>query len=164
MFRDAVVVMGVASCGKSTVGAALAKRLKATFVEGDELHPPANVAKMSAGVPLVDDDRWLWLRLVGQALRGSDAVVASCSSLKHAYRKLIAEEAQRRVSFVFLDCETSILERRIRERKNHFMPPSLIASQLQTLEPPGADEPAIAIDATLPIYDIVDQTIAWLGP
>lgn len=94
MFRDAVLVMGVASCGKSTVGGALANRLNARFVEGDELHPLANVAKMSSGVPLTDDDRWPWLRLVCEALHGSDAVVASCSALRRSYRKSIVEAAR----------------------------------------------------------------------
>jgi gluconokinase len=163
MIQDAIVVMGVASCGKSTVGNALANKLNARFVEGDELHPPANVAKMSVGVPLEDDDRWPWLRLVGRALRGSDAIVASCSALKRSYRKLIAEEAQRRVLFIFLDGDRSILEKRTRERKKHFMPSSLIASQIAVLESPGADEQFIAIGAALPVNDIVVRALIWLA-
>lgn len=162
MFQEAVIVMGVAGCGKSTVGGALANRLNARFVEGDELHPPANVAKMSSGMPLTDDDRWPWLRLVGEALRGSDAVVASCSALKFSYRKRLVEAARRRVLFVFLDGDKSVLETRIKDRKDHFMPASLITTQFQTLEPPMPTEEAIVIDAALPINDIVDCAVAWL--
>src|SRR5262245_54256167 len=103
MFSGAVVVMGVTGSGKTTVGEALAKKIGAEFIEGDHLHPPANVAKMSAQVPLTDADRWPWLELVGKSLRGSKAKVVSCSALKHSYREKIAAAAQRPLCFIFLD-------------------------------------------------------------
>jgi gluconokinase len=162
MYTVAAVVMGVASCGKTVVGEALASRLGVAFVEGDSLHPRANVEKMSAGVPLTDEDRWPWLTQVGEALRGEMGVIASCSALKHAYRAHIATAAQRPVAFVFLDGSRALLERRIAERRGHFMPPSLLASQLATLERPGRDERAQVFDIDQPVETIVDQAASWL--
>ena len=162
MFRGAAVVMGVASCGKTVVGEGLAQRLGVRFVEGDRLHPAANVAKMSSGTPLTDEDRWPWLAEVGASLRGEDGVIASCSALKRAYREHIAAAAQRPVSFVFLDGSRELLERRIAQRKGHFMPPSLLASQLATLERPTAEERAGRFDIDQPVETIVGQAAAWL--
>ena len=162
MFEGAAVVMGVASCGKTSVGEALAAALAADFIEGDRLHPPANVAKMSAGIPLTDDDRWPWLGLVGDALRGASGRIASCSALKRAYRERIASAAGRPVWFVFLDGSPALLEQRIAARKNHFMPPSLLASQLAALERPAPDEPAWAFDIASPVDEIVARASAWL--
>jgi gluconokinase len=162
MFRGAAVVMGVTSCGKSSVGEALALQLGAQFTEGDQLHPAANVAKMSAGIPLTDDDRWLWLGLVGKSLQGEGARIASCSALKRAYRDHIIAEAGRPVAFVFLDGSRELLAARIAARKGHFMPPSLLASQLETLERPGTDETARAFDIAKPVDVIVKESSAWL--
>jgi gluconokinase len=162
VFKGAAVVMGVASCGKTSVGEELARRLAVDFVEGDRLHPRANVTKMSAGIPLTDDDRWPWLTLVGETLRGPGGRIVSCSALKRAYRKHITEHAGRPVSFVFLGGNSDMLEHRISERKGHFMPPSLLASQLAILERPGPDERAIAFDIAKPIEDIAAQASAWL--
>lgn len=148
--------MGVASCGKTTIGAALAERLGARFVEGDLLHAPESIAKMSRGEALTDDDRWPWLRRVGESLRGSDAAVASCSALKRVYRAAIAEAAGRPVRFVHLHGARDALARRIASRKGHFMPPALLASQLATLEPPGPYEAAITLD----IDDTPERIIA----
>jgi gluconokinase len=108
--------MGVASCGKTVVGEALAARLGAVFVEGDRLHPKANVEKMSAGVALTDDDRWPWLGLVGEVLQGGEGRIASCSALKRSYRNHITANAQRPVAFVFLDGSRTLLEQRIAAR------------------------------------------------
>ena len=154
--------MGVASCGKTSVGEALAARLGAQFIEGDKLHPRANVEKMSAGIPLTDEDRWPWLGLVGESLRGEDGRIASCSALKRAYREHIAARAGRPVAFVFLDGSQPLLEQRIAARKGHFMPPSLLASQLATLERPSSGERARAFDIARPVDDIVAEASAWL--
>ncbi|MFN0192625.1 MAG: gluconokinase [Aestuariivirga sp.] len=162
MFRGAAIVMGVSSCGKTSVGEALAAVLGADFTEGDRLHPKSNVEKMSAGIALTDEDRWPWLALVGQALQGDTGRIASCSALKRAYRQHIAAKAGRPVAFVFLDGSRELLEQRIAVRKNHFMPPSLLASQLATLERPGSDEWAMTFDIARPIDDIVAQAGAWL--
>jgi gluconokinase len=162
MFRGAAVVMGVSSCGKTSVGEALARALRAEFVEGDTLHPKANVAKMSAGKPLNDDDRQPWLERVGDALRGSSGIIASCSALKKSYRELIARRAGRPVSFVFLDGSRQLLEKRIASRTHHFMPPSLLDSQLATLERPAPEERAMAFDIALPVDVIVAQAGRWL--
>lgn len=162
MFAGAAVVMGVASCGKTTVGEALAARLRAHFIEGDRLHPKANIEKMSAGIPLTDEDRWPWLGLVGASLQGPGGCVASCSALKRAYREHIAKSAGRPVYFVFLDGSREHLERRIAARKDHFMPPSLLASQLAALQRPAPDERAKAFDVSRPVDEIVAQASAWL--
>ncbi len=162
MFRGAAIVMGVASCGKTSVGEMLAERLGAVFTEGDRLHPKANVEKMSAGIPLTDDDRWPWLGAVGEALQGDGGRIASCSALKKAYREHIAAKAGRPVAFVFLDGSRELLERRIAARKGHFMPPSLLASQLATLERPGPDERARAFDIARPVEEIAAEAGAWL--
>ena len=161
-FNGAVIVMGVAACGKTTVGEALAAKLHAQFVEGDTLHPPSNVAKMSAGHPLTDEDRWPWLAQVGASLKGNKGIVASCSALKKIYRQRIVESAGRPVSFILLNGDKAILQKRIADRKGHFMPASLLDSQLATLEIPGADENAITIDIALPLQKQVEQAAAFL--
>ncbi len=162
MFTSAAVVMGVASCGKTTVGEALAAKLGARFVEGDRLHSPESVAKMSAGIPLTDDDRWPWLGRVGDALKGDQGCVASCSALKVVYRDAIRAHAGRPVSFILLHGSREVLAERIALRKGHFMPASLLDSQLATLEIPGAGESAITIDVALPVEEQVDRAAAYL--
>jgi gluconokinase len=162
MFRGAAVVMGVASSGKTSVGEALAAALHVPFIEGDKLHSAANVAKMASGVPLTDDDRWPWLEAIGKALAGEKAKVAACSALKRAYREAIAKTAARPVSFIYLSGSREILEQRIKERKDHFMPPSLLDSQLSTLEPPGAGERALKLDIEEPVGQLVEQARRWL--
>lgn len=161
-FNGAAVVMGVSSCGKTTVGEALAAKLHAQFVEGDKLHPAVNVAKMSAGTPLTDEDRWPWLEQVGASLKGDKAVIASCSALKKVYRQRIAAAAGRPVQFILLHGDKALLQKRIAERKGHFMPPSLLDSQLATLEIPGADENAVTINIALPLEEQVAQAVAFL--
>lgn len=154
--------MGVASCGKTSVAEALAAKLGAAFIEGDKLHPKANVEKMSAGIPLNDDDRRPWLTLVGTSLQGREGCIVSCSALKRAYREKITAKAGRPVAFVFLDGARDVLEKRMAARQNHFMPPSLLASQLATLERPGSDELAKAFDIARPVDEIVANASAWL--
>lgn len=162
MFIGAAVVMGVASCGKTSVGEAVAQRLGAAFIEGDKLHPAANIAKMSAGIPLTDDDRWPWLTEIGRTLAGSEGRIASCSALKRAYRERIALAAGRPVAFIFLDGSRALLQSRIAARKGHFMPPSLLESQLQTLERPAPDECALRLDIAEPVPELAAKAAAWL--
>lgn len=138
-----LLLMGVSGCGKTTIGAALAERLDWEFLEGDALHPPENVAKMAAGTPLDDADRWPWLRAIAARVddwrgHGVSGVVA-CSALKRVYRDiLIGPRADMRL--VYLQGDRSVIAARLAARKNHFMPPGLLDSQFRTLEEPGADE------------------------
>jgi carbohydrate kinase (thermoresistant glucokinase family) len=162
MFKGAVVVMGVASCGKTTLGEALAAHFDVPFVEGDRLHSPTSVAKMSAGIPLTDEDRWPWLGRVGDALAGDAACVASCSALKRSYRDAIRAHAKRDVAFIHLHGTREVLAARIAGRKSHFMPASLLDSQLKTLEMPGADETSVSIDIALGPTEQLDHAIVFL--
>lgn len=161
-FTGAVVVMGVASCGKTTIGQALAERLGLGFIEGDALHSLEAIAKMSRGEPLTDDDRWPWLARVGKSLRGADGAVASCSALKRRYRDTLAEAALRPVTFIHLHGAREALARRISSRMGHFMPASLLDSQLATLEMPGPDEAAITLDIDDTPGNIVAAAEAFL--
>jgi gluconokinase len=162
MFAGAAVVMGVASCGKTTLGEALAARLGARFIEGDSLHGPENVAKMSRGIPLTDDDRWPWLDRVGLSLARAGGAIASCSALKRAYRQRIAAAAGRPVCFLHLFGEKALLQQRIAARQGHFMPASLLDSQLATLEMPAPEESALTIDIALPLPEQVALATAFL--
>ncbi len=159
-----LVVMGVSGCGKSTLAAALAQGLGLQMTDADALHSPESVAKMRAGVPLQDEDRWPWLQRIGQALSqasGAGAVVA-CSALRRAYRERIRAAAGG-VRFVFLDGPRSVLEQRLRERQHLYMPPSLLQSQLDTLERPGADEPdVLALSLVVPTPEQCLGVHDWL--
>ena len=155
-----IVVMGVSGCGKSSVGLALAEALGARFIDGDDLHPEANKAKMAAGIPLNDDDRWPWLDLVGEALAESNTVVA-CSALKRVYRERILAAAPG-TFFVHLHGTRELLAQRMGARPDHFMPVSLLDSQLNTLELLGADEPGVMLDIALPIDQLVAAAKAAL--
>jgi gluconokinase len=158
-----IVLMGVAGCGKSAVGAALATRLHATYIDGDDLHPPGNIAKMSRGEPLIDADRWPWLTLVGRTLGAADGTfIVGCSALKRAYRDHIRAEAGEAVTFVHLSGSRDLIARRMGSRSGHFMPTSLIDSQFATLEPPSEDEGAITVDIDAPLAAIVETIAARL--
>ena len=160
-----VVVMGVSGCGKSTVGGLLARQLRAEFLEGDSLHPARNVARMAAGVALTDDDRRDWLLAVTNHLKSSSAasqpLVVSCSALKRSYRDLL-RNASNDLAFVHLHGDPVLLAQRMNARVGHYMPASLLASQLGTLEAPGNDEHAITFDAALPPEQIAARAAAWL--
>lgn len=162
MFTGAAVVMGVASCGKTTLGEALATALGVAFVEGDTLHAPESVAKMSKGIALTDDDRWPWLARVGDALAGDAGCIASCSALKRSYRDFIRDHAKRPVIFVHLHGDKDLLQARIAARKGHFMPASLLDSQFATLEMPAMDEPHVTIDVAWPVDQQLAQALAFL--
>ena len=154
--------MGVASCGKTTVGEALAKEFGVRFIEGDRLHAPESVAKMSAGIPLTDEDRWPWLARVGATLAGEEGAIASCSALKRVYRDRIRESAGRPVYFIHLHGTRAVLAERIAARKGHFMPPALLDSQLATLQMPTPDEPALTIDINQPVDAILSEAADFL--
>lgn len=146
-----IVVMGVCGCGKTTLGAALADRLDAAFVDGDSLHSPDNVAKMTRGEPLTDEDRWPWLDTIGKRLGSSSGpIVIASSALRRRYRDRIAAAAAEPVLFIHLAGGIDLIGSRMRARKDHYMPQSLLRSQFEALEPPGRDENAfeVRIDRT----------------
>ncbi len=149
MAASVVVMMGVSGAGKSTVARRLADALGWDFAEGDQLHPATNVAKMAAGQPLTDADRRPWLRQVAHwidaEIEADRSGVISCSALKRAYRDVLRRP---QVLFVYLSVPRAELERRLTSRPRHYMPATLLASQLAALEPPAADEAAIVVDAT----------------
>lgn len=142
-----VIVIGVSASGKSTLARALADALGCDFVEADDFHPPANIAKMSRGIPLEDEDRWPWLDSLNAALRWHVAnardVVLACSALKEVYRQRLRLGVES-PWFVHLHADADLLRRRLARRRDHFMPPELLASQLATLEPPTD---AVVVDA-----------------
>lgn len=158
--------MGVSGSGKSTVAEGLAERLGWPFLEGDTLHPPANVAKMAAGTPLTDDDRWPWLEAIAAWIAAREAEgtpsISSCSSLKRAYRDLLRKGAPR-VRFVHVAGDQAVLAARLGARKGHFFPAQLLASQFATLEPPGPDEDAVIVDLDQPPEAQVGAALAALG-
>jgi len=143
------VVMGVAGSGTSLIGARLARELHVEFVEGDDLHPPENVRRMAAGIPLTDDDRKGWLMAIAARLREAQregvGLVASCSALKRSYRDLLRSGAAT-LQFVYLAGSRALLAERMANRRGHFMPPSLLESQLAILEEPSPDEHAWVCD------------------
>jgi gluconokinase len=154
-----LVVMGVSGTGKTSVAEALAARLGLTFIEGDSLHPPANIAKMSAGTPLDDDDRRPWLEILGSLLASHHAdgvsTVLTCSALKRGYRDILrARVPVGSVLFVHLAAPFDVLRVRM-ESREHFMPASLLQSQLDTLEPLGPDEQGAVFDVTSPLDQVV---------
>ncbi len=159
-----VVVMGVSGVGKTTIGRVLAERLGAVFLEGDKFHPPENVAKMSAGTPLTDEDRQPWLRaLAGEAERRaaeSRNVVIACSALKRSYRQILTERGTMR--FVHLSGDPALIKARLDARVGHYMPPALLPSQLATLEPPRADEGAVVIDIAAEPDVLIERVLAAL--
>ena len=161
-----IVVMGVSGSGKTTVGRLLAQRLDAAFIEGDDLHPPENVAKMGSGTPLDDADRWGWLDTIGTRARVAHGtgrpVVVTCSALKRVYRERLFAAMGAPPRFVFLKGGFDLLIERMNARPDHFMPPGLLRSQLATLEEPDDDEDAITMDVALPPGDLAGRAIAAL--
>jgi gluconokinase len=155
--------MGVSGSGKSTVAAELAKQLSWTFEDGDRFHPKSNVAKMSAGHPLTDEDRWPWLRAIAgeidRVCKAGGHVVIACSALKRAYRDILVH-GRGDVRIVFLNGSQALIANRLAERKNHFMPPGLLDSQFKTLEPPQADENPITVSIDAPVETIVNNIVA----
>jgi gluconokinase len=159
----ALIVMGVSGSGKSTIAAALAARLEWTFEDGDRFHPPSNVAKMSAGHPLADEDRWPWLQAIADEIdrvcEAGGHVVMACSALKRVYREILVH-GRNDIRIVFLDGSQSLIADRLARRKGHFMPPGLLDSQFKTLEPPQADERPFTVSIDAPVEAVVGNIVA----
>ena len=162
----ALVVMGVSGSGKSTVADHLAARLGWRYEDGDKFHPPANVAKMSAGQPLTDDDRWPWLQAIADEIdrscKAGERVVVACSALRHAYRDVLVH-GREDVRIVFLNGTQDLIADRLAVRKGHFMPPGLLTSQFKTLEPPQPTERPITVSIDASVETIVDDIIRQLN-
>jgi gluconokinase len=161
----ALIVMGVSGSGKSTVAEALSARLGWSCADADRFHPASNVAKMSAGQPLTDDDRWPWLKAIADEIdrlcgKRQHAVVA-CSALRRAYRDVLVH-GRSDVRIVFLDGTKELIAARLAARKGHFMPPGLLDSQFKTLEPPGPDEGAVTVSIDAAVEVIVDDIVRQL--
>jgi carbohydrate kinase (thermoresistant glucokinase family) len=159
------IVMGVSGSGKTTIARGLADAEHWTLLEGDSFHPPANVAKMAAGIPLTDEDRWPWLRAIAareDELRaaGQSAVVA-CSALKRAYRDILIGDRPDTI-LVYLRGSKDLIAERMQQRKNHFMPPALLDSQFATLEEPAPDEHPIIVDIGGPPGQVIQDAIRQL--
>ena len=165
--RLAIVVMGVSGTGKSSVGSLLAARLGCSLLEGDAFHPAENIDKMSRGIPLDDGDRWPWLDRIGAALGDAAATdgigIATCSALTRRYRDRLRGAAGRPIAFVHLTAGRATLEQRMRSRRGHFMPTSLLDSQLALLEPPRDDELARGFTDEQALEPLVDDVLAWLN-
>ncbi len=162
----ALIVMGVSGAGKSTVGEALAARLGWRYEDGDRFHPESNVAKMRAGHPLTDEDRWPWLRAIADEIdrvcQADGHVIIACSALRRAYRDVLIH-GRNDVRLVFLDGSERLIGDRLSQRKGHFMPPGLLASQFATLEPPDAAERAVRVSIDAPVETIVNDVLNQLG-
>ena len=164
--RTTIIVMGVAGAGKSSVMRALAAKLRWPALEGDGLHPAPNVAKMAAGVPLTDDDRSPWLEAISKSIGEREAErsssVVTCSALRRRYRDVL-RRGHPSVWFVHLVAPGDVLASRITKRTGHYMPPELLTSQLETLEPLEADEPGSTIDATGSPAEIAERIVTSLA-
>jgi gluconokinase len=162
----ALIVMGVSGAGKSTVGEALAARLGWRYADGDSFHPASNVAKMHAGHPLTDEDRWPWLRAIAAEIdrvcQAGSHVVMACSALRRTYRDVLLH-GRKDVRLIYLDGTEPLIGDRLSHRKGHFMPPGLLASQFATLEPPDTDEHAVRVSIDAPVERIVDDVLDQLG-
>lgn len=157
-----IVVMGVSGCGKSTIAELLAAHYRCRYVDADDLHPLANRGKMAAGIPLGDEDRRPWLRLVGGELariaHGGSAAVVACSALKRSYRDALREPAPE-AFFAHLSGSAEVIRSRLAQRHHAYMPPSLLDSQLQTLQPLEADESGVTVDLALPPQELVRRIV-----
>jgi gluconokinase len=163
---DCIVVMGVSGSGKTTLARGIADRMHWRFQEGDDLHPPANVAKMAHGEPLTDDDRWPWLDAVGRWIDAQEADAASCvvtcSALRRAYRDVLTA-GRPQVRFCHVTADSDLVRHRVELRRGHYMPPSLLPSQLATLKPLGDDEPGVTVSAVGDPADVLDRALRALG-
>lgn len=158
-----IVIMGVSGCGKSSVGEGLAERLGIPYRDGDDLHPPANVEKMRAGIPLTDADRWPWLDRVAATLREGAPVIVGCSALRRAYRDRLRAGAGGPLRLIHLTGDRDLIAGRMSGRTGHYMPPSLLDSQFAALEPPGPAE-ALTIDIDQPLSAIISAAAEGVCP
>jgi gluconokinase len=163
----ALIVMGVSGSGKSTIAASLAERLNWVYEDGDRFHPASNVAKMSAGQPLTDEDRWPWLQAIADEIdrvcESGGHVVIACSALKRTYRDVLVH-GRDDVRIVYLRGTQLLIADRLARRKGHFMPPGLLDSQFKTLEPPAADENPITVSIDASVETIVEDVVRQLKP
>jgi gluconokinase len=158
-----IIVMGVAGSGKSSVGAALGSAIGAPYIDGDDLHSAENIARMSAGIALTDDDRWPWLTKIGETLAGHPGtILVGCSALRRTYRDLIRNTAGAPVTFIHCAGSRALIAERMAKRPGHFMPTSLLDSQFAALEAPGTDEIAITLDISTPLLDLVARIMTQL--
>ncbi|MBA4204713.1 MAG: gluconokinase [Polymorphum sp.] len=158
-----IILMGVAGCGKSSVGEAISARTGIAYRDGDDLHPAANVEKMRAGIPLTDEDRWPWLDQVGRELAGKAPLIIGCSALKRVYRDRIRALAGGPVTFVHLAGSRDLIAGRMAQRTGHYMPLSLLDSQFAALELPQPDEGALTADISQPLDALVDGIVKGLN-
>ena len=160
-----VVLMGVSGSGKSTVMGRMVEQLGWASAEADDFHPAANVAKMASGQPLTDEDRWPWLRAlatwIGEREAAGTNAVITCSALRRAYRDLL-RDGHPSVRFVHLIVDAEVVERRMKQRRGHYMPPALLGSQIATLEVFQPDEPGFVVSGELPLDEIVNEVVARL--
>lgn len=158
-----IIVMGVSGSGKSTVGEKLAEALNLPFLEGDSLHPKSNVDKMASGIPLQDEDRWPWLDKIGERMAVAEqGLIVSCSSLKKSYRDRLRAAVGGQLAFVFLDGSFEVLHEHMGHRTGHFMPVTMLESQLATLESPVGEPLVFRADVVDPIEKIVAESLEWL--
>jgi len=161
----ALIVMGVSGSGKTTIGAKLAKRLGWPYEDADTFHPPSNVAKMSAGHPLTDEDRWPWLKAIAaeidRVLGAGGTIVIGCSALKRVYRDILLHD-RTEIRLIYLEGTQALIGDRLSRRRGHFMPPGLLTSQFNTLEPPAADEHPLTVSIDASVEAIVDDVVAQL--
>lgn len=164
----AICVMGVSGSGKTSVGERLAEVYGVRFIEGDSLHSAANVEKMARGTPLDDEDRWPWLDAIGaeiyRTLAAGNGLVVSCSALKRIYRERLRTAAGGKLIFVYLDGSKELLSQRMGARTGHFMPASLLESQLQTLEVPTGEPGVVTVGIDGSVEEIVARVLAGLEP
>lgn len=163
---NAIIVMGVSGCGKSSVARAVSEKLGYRFVEGDELHPEANVDKMTRGIPLNDEDRWPWLDKIGQVLHDAEInknpVVLTCSALKRTYRERLRDATGGPVAFIYLKGSAELLNTRMGQREGHFMPLLLLKTQLETLEEPTGEPGVITVDIDETLDVICEKAVSGL--
>lgn len=156
------IIMGVSGSGKSALGHRIAARSGLRYLDGDDLHPRANIDRMRQGLPLRDADRWPWLDLIGARLAQDAPIIIGCSALRRSYRDRLRAAAGGPVRFLFLTGQIDVITARMAARQGHFMPSALLASQFATLEPPGPDE-ALPLDLTLPLDALADLALTDLA-
>lgn len=158
-----IVIMGVSGCGKTTIARSLARSLRVKFLDADKFHPPANIEKMSSGTPLTDADREPWLDDVGARIakvaQEQGVAVLACSALRRSYRERLKRASDMDLLFVLLDGSKEVLQRRVGRRTSHFMPATLLDSQLATLERPDQDERALAVNISQPVKKMIDEIL-----
>ena len=166
MQARALVIMGVSGSGKTTIGVGLAKRLGWPYFDADDFHPPANIAKMSAGEPLTDEDRWPWLdqlnRLIASHLARPQPLILSCSALKRSYRERLLAGTQGG-KIIYLEGSYELILDRMRDRKGHYMRPEMLQSQFSALEPPTPDEGVLTVQIDGPPEEVIDHIVMALS-